>query len=653
MIGGAKRIGVVVNDTNSDYIGEIVNGINSYCKEEKTPLFVFSIGEIDYSYRPFGYQQMSLYNFCNKNNVDGLIVCSSVIANHVENRRLEQFVKSLANLPLVSVGTKISGVTNVLCDSRIGIEEILDDFICNHGRNKFCLLGSVPNSFEAQERTEIIKKYLKSKGRRFDETCIIGGAFSYENAMQRLSEYWEKKGSFDFDAVFALNDDMAFAAMDFLARHNINVPKQVSVAGFDDVPRARCSRPTLTTVNQRLFEQGRRAAEALFKQLDGKRVSDEILVSPSACFRQSCSCVSASENALTLLNKDGNRNARTQSDSDGMGTEWLEKKTQLHVLNDFLISLEARINIAKFRKMFKGFAERFGISAAAVCVYNAPLYIKEDSGMQELPDGACILASYDSSRDFIQNINEEPIPFNPRERLLPENVIDTSSGMYGAWILSNCEAQYGYLIYRKGAFEDLVYSIMCSTFSKIVSEAWESSKAEKEARVRREAAARLNLISKTDELTGLLNRRGFLELGQQTIDIAVTLNQGGMVIFGDMDGLKKINDTYGHDAGDRAIKAEADILKKNFRASDVVGRIGGDEFVILAAGLEEPRLSEIRQNIEAACRAWGIVHNERFDISISLGCKEFTKDLSSLEDILKEADGLLYEEKKVKKNARH
>ena len=249
-------------------------------------------------------------------------------------------------------------------------------------------------------------------------------------------------------------------------------------------------------------------------------------------------------------------------------------------------------------------------------------------------------------------MNDEPIPFNPRESMLPNGIIDASKGMYGIWVLSNCETQYGYLIYRKGSFESLIYSVMCTAFSRLLSEAWESSKAEKQARAQQERTAKLNLISKTDEMTGLLNRRGFMELGQQTIDIAVVLKQSGMVIFGDMDGLKRINDTFGHDAGDRAIKAEAEILKKNFRASDIIGRLGGDEFVIIAAGLGEPRLSVIRENINAACRAWNIVHNEGFELSISLGCKEFSPEMQSLEDILKEADGLLYEEKKTKKNAR-
>ncbi|MBR5096602.1 MAG: GGDEF domain-containing protein, partial [Treponema sp.] len=124
------------------------------------------------------------------------------------------------------------------------------------------------------------------------------------------------------------------------------------------------------------------------------------------------------------------------------------------------------------------------------------------------------------------------------------------------------------------------------------------------------------------------------------------------VIFGDMDGLKYINDNFGHDAGDRAIKAEAEILKNNFRASDIVGRMGGDEFVIIAAGLGEPRLSAIRENIDAACKAWNIVHNEGFELSISMGCASFTPDSKNLEDILREADSLLYEEKRQKKNSR-
>ena len=72
---------------------------------------------------------------------------------------------------------------------------------------------------------------------------------------------------------------------------------------------------------------------------------------------------------------------------------------------------------------------------------------------------------------------------------------------------------------------------------------------------------------------------------QQELSLAAELGKTGLVIYGDIDGLKKINDTYGHDAGDRAILAEVELLRKTFRAADTIGRLGGDEFAILSISL--------------------------------------------------------------------
>lgn len=650
MSSESKRIGLLINDTNSDYVKEINDGIFSYCSEKGASLFVFGVGELDRQYWPFEYQQRCLARLCNKNNLDGLIVCSSVLGNHSDQERLESYVKGFTGVPVVSVGVKISGIPSVLSDAHSGIVEILDDLISHHGRRRFCVVGKIPGSVEAMERTRIISNYLLMKGRRFDEGCIIDGNFTYDTAMKGLENYLEEKGRFEFDAIIALNDDMAFAAMDFCAKRKIQVPQQVSVAGFDDVPRAELGHPSLTTVNLNVFEQGRKAVETLFSIFKKERFADMIAISSSSRFRASCGCAEGKSLGGALDEKGG---ASVRYGARSGATEWLDKKVQFYIMNNFLASEQTRFNLPKFRRQFKSLAERFDISAAAVCVYEAPVYVNEKDGSNEMPEKAYLLASFDNNKDFVQNINTEPPSFNPVESILPPGSLDFSCGQYITWILSICENQYGYIVFRKGSYENLVYSMMCSAFSRLLGDAWESTRAEKAAKAQQERTARLNLISKTDELTGLLNRRGFMELGQQTIDIAVVLNQGGTVVFGDMDGLKRINDTFGHDAGDRAIKAEAEILKNNFRASDIVGRLGGDEFVIIAAGLSEPRLSAIRENIDAACKAWNIVHNEGFELSISLGCKTFDKDLSNLEDILKGADELLYAEKRGKKNARH
>ncbi len=647
MKNGPKKIGLMLNDANSDYVKEIIDGVSSVCEQKEAPLFVFSVGELDVTYRPFDFHQKTLACLCNIRNIDGLVICSAVLGHHTPKEKLESFVRSFSDIPMVSVGAKFHGIPSIVCDAKSGIESVLDDFVVNHRRKKFCLLGDLPGSVEAVERAKIVSEYLDSKGLRFDERSVIGGNFTYESAMSFLEEYWEEKDSFDFDAVFALNDDMAFAAIDFCAKHKIQVPEKVCVAGFDDVARAAFSRPTLTTVNQQLFEQGETAAKILFDLLNKKKAPAVIPVQSSARFRKSCPCAHGGKPLVGALPA-----AAAQNTGDLPAAEWLGKKTQFHLLFNFLSMGQNRLNLAKLRRNFKEFAERFDLSAAALCVYDEPVLVKESDQGYSIPSKAYVLASYDDERHFVQNINEEPPCFDPRDKMLPDGIMGYDRGQYVLWVLSNCETQYGYMVFRKGACENLIYSMMCVEFSRLTNSAWESSRAEKIAKAQQERTARLNMISNTDELTGLLNRRGFMEMGQQTMDIALLLKQGGMVIFGDMDGLKGINDNFGHDAGDRAIKAEAEILKNNFRASDIVGRLGGDEFVIVAAGLTEPRLAEIRKSIDAACQAWNIVNNEGFELSISLGCKKISSDQASLEEILKEADSLLYEEKRRKHNAR-
>ena len=121
-----------------------------------------------------------------------------------------------------------------------------------------------------------------------------------------------------------------------------------------------------------------------------------------------------------------------------------------------------------------------------------------------------------------------------------------------------------------------------------------------------------------------------------------------MVFFADMDGLKKINDTYGHKVGDLAIQTEARVLEEAFRATDIVGRLSGDEFAIVSSGLTNGYISAIRTRIEQLNK----VHSERaglpLTLSISLGCVPFSPTDANLDELLSRADQNLYKEKEIK-----
>ena len=160
-------------------------------------------------------------------------------------------------------------------------------------------------------------------------------------------------------------------------------------------------------------------------------------------------------------------------------------------------------------------------------------------------------------------------------------------------------------------------------------------------RLRRE----LIRVSLTDELTGLHNRRAFLTLSRQQLAMARRSGQTMLLMFADLDGLKVINDTLGHDAGDRAIAGTAAVLRDCFRDSDVVARLGGDEFAVLMPETAPDAARTVGNRLHAKLEACGL--------SLSTGMARLApgEDVS-LEELMVRADQALYSAKRAKKTAR-
>lgn len=166
----------------------------------------------------------------------------------------------------------------------------------------------------------------------------------------------------------------------------------------------------------------------------------------------------------------------------------------------------------------------------------------------------------------------------------------------------------------------------------------------------RAAQEQLRRLSLTDELTGVRNRRGFFTLAEQLLKKAAAASSPAefSVIYADVDGLKRVNDAYGHDAGSTMIVAAADVLTNTFRAADIVARLGGDEFVVLAA---VPRTS--RDVILARVRHHQDVLNARsgwpYVLALSVGFAHLEGGtVSALDDAVKRADAAMYQHKRSK-----
>ncbi len=157
----------------------------------------------------------------------------------------------------------------------------------------------------------------------------------------------------------------------------------------------------------------------------------------------------------------------------------------------------------------------------------------------------------------------------------------------------------------------------------------------------------LRILSLADELTGLYNRRGFFTLAEQQLKIANRMKKKMLLLFADLDNLKWINDNLGHNEGDLALIEIAKILKKTFRESDFIARIGGDEFVVLAVESEEANAEFLTARLLESIRAYNSKRTRNYTLSISIGISRYDPEYPcSIDELLAKADRLMYKQKK-------
>lgn len=166
---------------------------------------------------------------------------------------------------------------------------------------------------------------------------------------------------------------------------------------------------------------------------------------------------------------------------------------------------------------------------------------------------------------------------------------------------------------------------------------------------RHQLVQQLRTLSLTDELTGLCNRRGFFVLAEQALRVASRKAQEVVFLFADLDGLKRINDIGGHEEGDRAITEAARVLQETFRRSDVVARIAGDEFAVLAADTPPADGARLMERLKEVLESAGADQERGYTLSMSVGLAVYHPERpQSVDELLREADAAMYEQKHAK-----
>ncbi|HRR03188.1 MAG TPA: GGDEF domain-containing protein [Treponemataceae bacterium] len=649
------RLGLQINAIDADYSRDLITGISNWCSEHDMSFILFSGRAFGWPYG-YEYQNTAVYSHIHPGSIDALILITGTQCNFIPKEAFQEYLTSLAPLPVISVSVALDGIPSIVVDNETGLRNLVSHLIEVHGVQKIAVFKGPDDNPEAVLRLSVFLKTLEEHGIPFDASRVINGDFSIENCHTALAEYCSRH-PVDFDALVCLNDNMAIGAVKYFQEQGIRVPEDLLVTGFDDLVRSRYEEPSMSTVSQNLVEQGRLAAEYATRVIQGKQVPSRTTLATRAVFRQSCGCVPRGNLEYTAIMEDNQKQYASPEFFINPSASWFRLQDGMYKLRQYLFRLVSLLSLSDLIEELRVNFESFDIQTCAIVLFRkAP---RNSRGERfALPAEAEIILHYDE--ETRGNADRNPLFFDPRKELLPAGIFSDRPRMLIVNALYHREHQLGYIVFEQGMYDAALYETLCVQLSTSIRAALVFE--EKEAAEERLNEAlfdlersnkKLNDISRTDELTGLYNRRGFISLGQRSIDLALRRNKNGLIMFGDMDGLKLINDTWGHETGDRAIVAMANVLKKTFRNMDVLARLGGDEFSVVAVDINPGFLETIRSRIEDYLAEYNETSGEPFTLSISIGAVAFSgSENNRLEKLLSVADSLLYEEKRLKRESR-
>ncbi len=237
---------------------------------------------------PFYDGANSIYDLLPETDVKGFILASASLAHEASLRTLEAFAKTFQHCPIVSMGMRLPGVPSVVLDNAKGMSDLMRHLIEAHGHKRFAFMRGSLNNPDSLEREHVFRSILAKAGLAFNEKLLWEAKFQAIEAFKVLDQVLTRP--IDFDVVVAANDEMAYGCIQALNKHNIKIPSDVAVVGFDDLVESKLFVPPLSTVRHSLEEQANISAQLLLSQLQGKAVKEINYVTSTFITRRSCGC---------------------------------------------------------------------------------------------------------------------------------------------------------------------------------------------------------------------------------------------------------------------------------------------------------------------------------------------------------------------------
>ncbi|MGN0597895.1 MAG: GGDEF domain-containing protein [Ruminiclostridium sp.] len=627
MIGKYKIIAFCTCRIQDGECHELIDELNKRLLPHNFRLSVYNCnskpGESDFTQSAQG----AVFSLIDPTVCDAVVIHSYRFDNHSFCLNLSKHFREMG-LPVISLDEKLPGCINIEYKHEYGFAEVVSHLVNYHGYKIFHMIAGTKDNYYSDKRIKAFKMVLESSGLPFDSSMVSYGDFwsmPAINAVQRLIDENRLPQAF-----VCANDHMAVAVSYYLQSKGFAVPKDIAVAGYDGIETIYSAEPTITSAAISSAAIAELLSETIIELTESGFNEKDISLIPKLITGESCGCKGERKiNSAPAYNELVNNFYRYQ-DENIILSEVVEKIQQCEEINEI-----------------PSIMRKHDLMYAMTCIIKKDC-LDESKNPQTKTKMSCnddFLVIYDSDEyDKYVNSGKKFVPYSLKSKqFVPYFELYMDMGRYFiTTAIYSSDVPLGYACFH---FSDFIPS----NFYKIpqtvnmLNNAFGSLRS---VRHQNYLIERMDEMSKVDALTGLYNRHGF-RLEYEALLNKLDNNRLA-VIMCDLDGLKTINDKFGHDDGDFAIKTVAHALKEICPADAVCTRFGGDEMIaVFPFCMSE---SEIKTAFYNKVAEKSSNSGKPYTISASIGIY-FTESgvRPTFEELIKCSDTLMYSEKNRKK----
>ena len=641
MVNGKKLIALCTSRIYDSQIFGFIKTLSETLNQDNCALMIFTINSDIYWEEDHNPAEAYVFDIMPYEELDCILIMDEKIKSHNVSNRIINKAKN-ANVPVVIVDGEYEGTTLVNFDYETGFEEITRHIIEHHKVKRPHMMAGIRDNIFSDRRIDIFKKVLAENNIPFDESMLSYGDFWADPTRAAMEELLKR----DVlpDAIICANDIMAINVSDMLQGAGFKVPEDVIVSGFDGFEESFFCEPKISTCSCDTSLLAEAAGKIAIDIANGRPVSNTY-IAPKMIPNESCGCHEHVWSALNLMASFNNNFYRHQDDT--------------RILYNISSNMETSKSIWDMAAAIHEHKTKNTITVVDRNIFNLENnYFMQDPSEHKTPDFHMI-----NDADYAEEHRFEHLPL--QEELFYDTTVNTKehvlSGNFRNRILELTESGYP-LVFNALDYMNQAFGFNCYFFREYVVTDYSRAAIVTNAismgiggfvnlQYQKELLGRMDNMYKHDALTGLYNRIGFMNVYEEARSAAENQGKPVTVIMSDLDGLKYINDNFGHADGDHSIAKVADALKEAVPENALSARFGGDELFSVIIG--ECDVDAIVKKIDDILAEFNQTANLPYTVTTSSGA--FTSVLTEDYEVLKAlkvADEQMYTVKNHKRRAR-